>query len=306
MGFVAAAALSFCFPDFIVFRFTQAVIWSIALIGLVILCGVSGQFSLAQAALFGIGGYGAAILAAHTPLSPYAGLALAPLLGFAAGYGIGRISGSHSLWTQALVTYAVVIAFPQLMRWRPIEQWTGGVQGHYLDFPAPLTGVLSNDRWAFLMALGLLAAGTWLAHNLIRSRSGRALKAARDHDLAAAAQGVRVPQVRAAASGIAGAYLAVAGCLSAWQFGFVGPGSYTFALSVQMLFGLVIGGMHSLGGAILGGLFLQFFPDVTAGLGKGYSALLYGVLLIAAMVAMPDGVAGALARLAARLKLRFP
>ena len=61
MGFVAAAALSFCLPDFIVFRFTQAAIWAIALMGLVILCGVSGQFSLAQAALFGIGGYGAAI-----------------------------------------------------------------------------------------------------------------------------------------------------------------------------------------------------------------------------------------------------
>src|SRR6188474_3335054 len=89
MGFVAAAALSFCFPDFVVFRFTQAVIWSIALMGLVILCGISGQFSLAQAALFGIGGYGAAILVAHTPLSSYAGLALAPLLGFAAGYGVG-------------------------------------------------------------------------------------------------------------------------------------------------------------------------------------------------------------------------
>ena len=58
MGFVAAAALSFCLPDFVVFRFTQAVIWSIALMGLVLLCGISGQFSFAQAALFGIGGYG--------------------------------------------------------------------------------------------------------------------------------------------------------------------------------------------------------------------------------------------------------
>jgi branched-chain amino acid transport system permease protein len=56
MGFVAAAALSFCFPDFIVFRFTQATIWAIALLGLVLLCGVSGQFSFAQAALFGVGG----------------------------------------------------------------------------------------------------------------------------------------------------------------------------------------------------------------------------------------------------------
>ena len=306
MGFVAAAALSFCFPDFVVFRFTQAVIWSIALMGLVILCGISGQFSFAQSALFGIGGYGAAILTAQTPLSPYAGLALALFLGFVSGYGVGLVAGRHNLWTQALITYAFAIAFPQVLRWRPIEQWTGGVQGLYLDFPTPPTSLLSNDRWAFLMALAILAAGTWLAHNLIHSRSGRALRASRDHDLAAAAQGIRVPQARATASGIAGAYLAVAGCLSAWQFGFVGPTSYNFALSVQMLFGLVIGGMHSLGGAILGGLFLQFFPDVTAGLGKGFSALLYGVLLIAAMVAMPTGVAGALARLAAWLKLRRP
>ena len=274
--------------------------------GLVILCGISGQFSFAQSALFGIGGYGAAILTAQTPLSPYAGLALALFLGFVSGYGVGLVAGRHNLWTQALITYAFAIAFPQFLRWRPIEQWTGGVQGLYLDFPTPPTSLLSNDRWAFLMALAILAAGTWLAHNLIHSRSGRALRASRDHDLAAAAQGIRVPQARATASGIAGAYLAVAGCLSAWQFGFVGPTSYNFALSVQMLFGLVIGGMHSLGGAILGGLFLQFFPDVTAGLGKGFSALLYGVLLIAAMVAMPTGVAGALARLAAWLKLRRP
>jgi branched-chain amino acid transport system permease protein len=300
MGFVAAAALSFCFPDFIVFRFTQATIWAIALVGLVLLCGVSGQFSFAQAALFGIGGYGAAMVGAHTPLSVYWGLPLALLTGFAASYGLGRIAGGHSLWTQALVSYAFAIAFPQLLRWRVIEGFTGGVQGLYLDFPTPPLG-LSNDRWAFLMALTLLAIGLWLARNLIASRSGRALLAVRDDELAAAAQGIRVVQVRATASGIAGAYLALAGCLSAYQFGFVGPTAYNFALSVQMLFGLVIGGMQSLGGAILGGLFLQFFPDVTAGLGKGLSALLYGVLLIAAIVAMPEGVAGALKRLLAFL-----
>ncbi|MDP1837924.1 MAG: branched-chain amino acid ABC transporter permease, partial [Reyranella sp.] len=132
--------------------------------------------------------------------------------------------------------------------------------------------------------------------------SGRAMRAARDHDLAASAQGIDVVQVRAVASGMAGAYVALGGCLSAFQFGFVGPTSYNFALSVQMLFGLVIGGMQSLPGAILGGLFLQFFPDVTAGLGRGFSALLYAVLLILAIVAMPNGVAGALSRLAVRLR----
>ena len=302
MGFVAAAALSFCFPDFVVFRFTQAVIWSIALIGLVILCGVSGQFSFAQAGFFGIGGYSAAILAAHTPFSVYWALLLAPLAGYAAGYGLGRIAAGHSLWTQALVSYAFAIAFPQLLRWRWIESWTGGVQGLYLDFPAPPIGLLSSDHWSFLMALSLLAGGLWLAANLVASRSGRAMRAVRDHDLAAAAQGIRVVQVQATASAIAGAYVSLAGCLSAFQFGFVGPTGYNFALSVQMLFGLVIGGMQSLAGALLGGLFLQFFPDVTAGFGKGLSALLYAVLLIATIVAIPDGLAGALRRLALRFR----
>ena len=305
MGFVAAAALSFCLPDFVVFRFTQAVIWSIALVGLVLLCGISGQFSFAQAALFGIGGYGAAILGTHLSLSGYWGLAMAPVLGFAAGYGLGRVAGPHSLWTQALVTYAFAIAFPQLLRWRPIEHWTGGVQGLYLDFPTPPTDLLSNDRWAFLMALAVLAAGLWLARNLIDSRTGRAMKAARDQEFAASAQGIKVGPTLALASGIAGAYLALAGCLSAFQYGYVGPMSYSFALSVQMLFGLVVGGMHSLGGALLGGIFLQFFPDVTAWLGKGLSALLYAALLIVAVVAMPNGVAGLLAHLATRVAVRL-
>ncbi|HLM12332.1 MAG TPA: branched-chain amino acid ABC transporter permease [Reyranella sp.] len=296
MGFVAAAALSFCFPDFIVFRFTQAVIWAIALLGLVLLCGVSGQFSFAQAALFGVGGYSAAMIGTHTPLSVYWGLPAALLMGYAAGWGLGRIAGGHSLWTQALVTYAFAIAFPQFLRWRLIEQWTGGVQGLYLDFPAPPGGI-SADRWNFFMALVLLAAGVWLAGNMIASRSGRALMAARDDDLAAAAQGIRVVQVRATISGIAGAYLALAGCLSSYQYGYVGPTGYNFALSVQMLFGLVIGGMHSAAGAIVGGLFLQFFPDLVAGLGKGLSGLLYAVLLIAAMVAMPEGIVGTAKRL---------
>lgn len=297
MGFVAAAALSFLFPDFIVFRFTQATVWAIGLVGLVLLCGVSGQFSFAQAGLYGMGAYSAAILANHTSLSLYWALVVAPIVGYAAGYGLGRVAGGHSLWTQALMSYALAIAFPQLLRWRPIEGWTGGVQGLYLDLPEAPAGLMSNDRWCFFLALAVLGPGLWLAANVIASRSGRALMAARDHDLAAFAQGVNVVHVRAVASGLAGSYLALAGCLSAFLFGYVGPTAYDFSLSVQMLFGLVIGGMNSLAGALIGGLFLEFFPSLVASLGKGLSSLLYAVLLIAAIVAMPTGIAGALQRL---------
>jgi branched-chain amino acid transport system permease protein len=306
MGFVATAALSFYFPDFVVFRFAQAVIWAIALLGLVLLCGVSGQFTFAQAAFFGMGGYSAALVATHTDLPIYCALVVAPLVGYAAGYGLGRVAGRHDIWTQALIGYALAIAFPQLLRYRLIEKWTGGVQGLYLDLPVAPGEILSPDRWLFMLSLALLGAGAWLASNLMASRSGRALLAIRDHDLAAAAQGIDVAATKAVAAGLAGGYVALAGCLSAMQFGFVGPTSYNFALSVQMLFGLVVGGMNSVAGAVVGGLVLEFLPGLVAGLGKGLSALLYAVLLIAAIVAMPNGTAGAIERLLRKRKLSYP
>ena len=296
MGFVAAAGLSFAFPGFVVFQFTQAAIWALALLGLVLLCGVSGQFSFAQAALFGMGAYSAALVAAHTNLPVYAALIVAPLVGYAAGYGLGRVAGRHDLWTQALIGYALAIAFPQLLRWRLIEQWTGGVQGLYLDLPSAPFDFIDSDRWLFFLTLGLLAAGVWLASNIIAGRSGRALLATRDDDIAAAAQGIDIVAARAVAAGLAGGYLALAGCLQAMQYGYVGPTAYNFALSVQMLFGLVVGGMNVVAGAIIGGLVLEFLPGLVAGLGKGLSALLYAVLLIAAIVAMPNGIAGAFRR----------
>ncbi len=294
MGFVAAAALSFCFPDFIVFRFTQAVIWAIALLGLVLLCGVSGQFSFAQAALFGVGGYSAAIIGTHTPLSVYWGLPAALLMGYAAGWGLGRIAGGHGLWTQALVTYAFAIAFPQLLRWRLIEQWTGGVQGLYLDFPTPPGGI-SADRWNFMMALVLLAAGVMACreHDREPLRPGpdggarqrpcrRRARHPRRSRCAPRSRASPVPTSR------------WRGVSSSYQYGYVGPTGYSFALSVQMLFGLVIGGMYSPVGAHRGrACSCSSFRTSLAGLGKGLSRPAFmPLLLIAAMVLMPTGMRG--------------
>ena len=248
-----------------------------------------------------MGAYSAALVVNHTALPVYAALMVAPLVGYAAGYGLGRLAGRHDIWTQALIGYALAIAFPQLLRWAPIAPWTGGVSGLYLDLPAAPFEGLSADRWLFLLSLAVLGTVMWLAANIVGSRSGRALVAARDHDLSAAAQGIDVVGMRAIATGLAGSCLALGGCLSAMQFGYVGPTAYNFALSVQMLFGLVVGGMNSIAGAVIGGVMLEFLPGLIAGLGKGLSALLYAVLMIAAIVAMPNGIAGGIAGALARL-----
>ena len=298
---VAALLPPLLLSDYIVFRFSMALVWMIALLGLVLLSGISGQFSFAHPVFYGIGGYVAAMLANHTGLTVYLALPGAVLAGFLAGYLTGRVTGGQSLWTQALVTFALVMVFPQILRWPVIERFTGGSSGLYLELGgAPADLGISADKWWYGVCLACLAVGLLLARNLIAGRSGRAMQAVRDHELAAICQGIPVRHVSAMAFGCSGAYAALAGCLAAIQYGYVGPGTYGFALSVQFLVGLVIGGMGSLGGALIGGLFLQFFPGFVAELGKGLSHLLYAVLLIVAIIVMPHGVAGLVQRLIPR------
>jgi branched-chain amino acid transport system permease protein len=300
-------ALPFVLADYLTFRFGLALIWSIAILGMVILCGISGQISFGHSAFYGIGGYAAAIVLNRTGLSVYCSLPLAILACFAAGYGFGRVATRFNLWYLALATYGLAVAFPQLLRWHALAPFTGGVQGFYLDLQgAPAWSGLRADQWWYLLVLACLTLGAWLARNLIDSRTGRALKATRDNELAAAAQGIDVPHCRALAFGISAGYAGLAGCLAAIQLNFVAPGTYTFFLSLEFLIGLVVGGMFSVTGAILGGLFLQFFPDLTADIGKRLSMPLFGILLVLAIVAMPTGIAGAIARLGDRLTGRRP
>lgn len=297
---LAALALPFLLADFMIFRFTLAVIWSIAILGMVLLVGIAGQISFGHAAFYGIGGYVAALVATRAGFPVYWALPLAAAICFAAGYLFGRATAGLGLWYMALATYALAIVFPQLLRTRHLEHLTGGVQGYYLDLQgAPSFLPLSADQWWYLLSLGILFGGMLLLRNLIDSRSGRSLQASRDHDLAAAANGVHVPHVRAMAFAWSAAYVGVAGCLAAIQLNFVAPGTYTFWLSVQFLIGLVIGGINAIAGAVIGGLFLQFFPDLTAAIGKSLSLPLYGVMLILIVMLMPNGLAGLLRRLGA-------
>lgn len=298
-GCCAAVALPFAVPDYMLFRFTLAAIWAIAIVGMVILAGVNGQFSFGHSAFYGIGGYTAAAVATHFGQPIYWALPLSVLLCFAVGYAFGLLAARLDLWHLALATYALAVAFPQLLRWRPLAPITGGVQGYSLDLQgAPAWTGLSGDRWWYALSVALLGAGMVLARNLIASRTGRALRAVRDNDIAAAAHGIDVTAHRALAFAVSAAYVGLAGCLAAIQLNFTAPGSYTFWLSVEFLIGLVIGGINSIGGAAIGGLFLQFFPDLTAQLGRDLSMPLYGALLILAVLAMPTGLAGAIARLA--------
>ena len=297
----AVLAVPLALPDYMIFRFTLAAIWSIAILGMVLLVGVSGQISFGHAAFYGIGGYLAALVATRAGLPVYWALPLAAVTCFVVGYLFGRATSGLGLWHMALATYGLAVAFPQLLRTRHFEHLTGGVQGYYLDLQgAPAFLPLSADQWWYLLSLAVLFGGMVLQSNLVNSRAGRAMRAARDHDLAAAAQGIHVSHVRAIAFAWSAAFVGIAGCLAAIQLNYVAPGIYTFWLSVQFLIGLVIVGINVIAGAVIGGLFLQFFPDLTAAIGKDLSLPLYGVLLILVVTLMPNGLAGLLRRLVGR------
>ena len=297
---LAAIVPPLLLADFMLFRLTSALVWAIALLGFVVLSGLAGQLSFAHAAFYGLGGYTAAILCNQSGLPPYLALPLAAAGGLAVGYGVGLVAAGQGLWNQALVTYAVGIAFPQLVRWQPIERFTGGTQGLYLPVIEVPPGLgFSTDHWWYLVTLFVLVLGIAIVRNIAAGRTGRALMASRDDELAAWAQGIDVRHVRAMAFAVAGGFAAAAGALGALQLNYVGVGTYSFWLSVQFVVGIVVGGMNSVAGALVGGLFLQFFPDVAAAWGRYLSVVLYGAILIAAIVAMPNGMVGLAERLVA-------
>jgi len=175
-----------------------------------------------------------------------------------------------------------------------VSPWTGGAQGLYLDRPgAPLHLPLSPDQWWYFVTLGILALLLWTTRNLIAGRIGRAIRAMRDHPIAARAMGIDVPLYTALTFGVGAAYAGVAGALAALLFDFIAPESFTYWLSIIFLVGSVFGGMASVWGAVAGGLFLQFWPDIAGTVSRDLVHPVFGALLVLSMRFMPNGAAGA-------------
>ena len=159
-----AAILPFFLKNFVVFQITMVMIYAIAIIGLNLLTGFNGQFSLGHAAFYAIGAYTAAILMDKFDMSYVWTLPVAGLVSFVFGYLFGlpalRLEGIYL----ALATFGLSVAAPQLLKLSPFEHWTGGVQGIVLIKPdAPFGLPLSSDRWLYLFTLAVGAFMTWMA-----------------------------------------------------------------------------------------------------------------------------------------------
>ncbi len=290
---LAAVVPTMTFSGYHLFQLTMVAVYAIAILGLAILTGINGQISLGHGAFYAIGAYTTAILMASWDVPYWATLpvsaAVCATVGFLVGLPALRLGGLYL----ALTTFALAVAIPQILKHKLFETWTGGVQGLVIDKPeAPFGLKLSSDQWLYLFTLGVGVILYVLAINLTHGRIGRAMRAVRDQPVAAEAMGINLAMLKTRTFAVSAMYTGIAGSLGAMVVAFVAPDSFTVFLSITFFVGLVAGGAASIGGTIVGAIFIEFVPNLADLVSKAAPGAIYGVILIAMMFLMPQGAGG--------------
>ena len=290
--------------DYRLFLIATMMIAGIAVLGLNLLTGFNGQISLGHGAFYAVGAYACAIMIDKVDCPYWLAIPAAAVVCFVVGYLFGlpalKLEG-HYL---ALATFALALAVPQILKYKWLEDLTGGVQGIVLNKPEVPFGLpLSEDQWLYYYCFGVMVLLFWGANNILKSRSGRAMMAIRDYHIAADTMGIDTALYKTVTFGISAAYTGIAGALSASAIAFVAPDSFNIFLSIKFLIGLVVGGIGSLAGSVVGGIFyvlvdnsaqaLSTFVKNDLGLQFDLSAYtVFGILLIVLMYLMPMGIVG--------------
>jgi branched-chain amino acid transport system permease protein len=298
---IAAAAVFIALLPFQMSGYHQ-VLWArvaiffIAILGLNIVTGYTGQISVGHGAFMAIGGYTTALLSYHQGTDLLVTLPISFAITFACGILFGfpalRLSGVYL----ALATFALAVSVPQL----PLKfsKFTGGSNGiRTQDTPSYL--------WQYGVSWGcaaLLFVGAWL---LLRGRTGRAFRSIRDSPVAAASSGVSLPIYKTLAFGVSAAYAGVAGSLLVIVTnGYAQPSEFSILLSLEILIGAAVAGFGSLWGVLVGAAFIGLLPTVSTDVpivGSNHGRdVVFGLIVIFVILALPNGFAGLLARLAHR------
>jgi branched-chain amino acid transport system permease protein len=308
-------------------QFTYVAIYFVALLGLNMLTGYNGQISLGHGAFMGIGAYVTTVATLGRPGLELAGknppdwlpmgdgmrpvltipvaFLLTGVIGFLFGLPALRLAGV----SLALATFAMAVSLPALAK--KFENVTGGGGGVNLPLPhTPFGWDISTKRWLYYEAwvtAGILFVVAWL---LVRGRVGRAWRAIRDGEIAAAASGISPAAYKTLAFAVSSAFAGAAGSLLAIQVSYVNPDTFPISLSILLLASVVIGGLASLSGVVFGALLLEFLPIYAQeppvlpfSFAKEATPVVFGVLLVLIILVLPGGVAGAFRRVARPLNV---
>jgi len=282
--------------DYHSYQFSLVGIYFIALLGLNILTGYSGQISLGHGAFMAVGAYTTAILTVNHGWRDLWTIPLAGLVAGAAGLLFGlpalRLAGVYL----ALATFALPIALASLEK--HFRAFTGGGTGLILHLPHSELGFhTSPSRWLYYLTwciAAVLFACAWL---FVRGRTGRALRSLHFSEVAAASSGVNVAAFKTLAFGVSAFYAGIAGSLLALAVAFVNPDTFPLSLSILLLTGLVVAGLGSLTGIFFGAFFIEFVPIWSQNVSQNAPSVVYGLILIALLLVFPTGAAGLLAKL---------
>jgi branched-chain amino acid transport system permease protein len=319
---VVVALLPRFMGEFRLLQFTLVAIYVIALLGLNILTGYSGQISLGHGAFVGVGAYVAALLSLGRPglelymldppdwipigdgMRPVFTIPIAALVTGFVGFIIGipalRLGGI----SLALATLAIAVSFPILMK--RFAEVTGGGGGLNLNLPeTPFGWDISTRHWLYYEAwaiAGILFVAAWV---MVRGRLGRAWRSIRDGEVAAVSSGVNPALYETLAFGVSSFYAGVAGALLVIEVSFVNPDTFPVSLSILLLASAVIGGLGALSGVIFGALVLEFLPVYAQkppllpfDFSTQAPSVVFGAGLILIMILLPGGFAGLLRMLA--------
>jgi branched-chain amino acid transport system permease protein len=319
LGLLVLAALVAILPrivgDFTVYELAIVGMYFIALLGLSILTGYSGQISLGHGAFMAVGGYTTAILSVDGIFGheirdlwtiPIAGL-VAGVAGLLVGVPALRLSGLYL----ALITFGIAVSFPQLPK--KFDHFFGGTTGKVLNLvKAPFGLETTPNRWLYYLTWGIALVLLAVAWALLRGKPGRALQAIRDSEVAAASSGVNPATYKTLAFGISAFYAGVAGSLYVMSKAYMNPDVFPIILSVYLVAALAVGGLESLVGLIAGAALIYVLQnradDVTRWINHlpvlnldpkrpGIPSVVFGIVLIAVMLLLPTGAGGLLRRL---------
>jgi branched-chain amino acid transport system permease protein len=289
------------------YQLAQVAYYTIAVAGLTILIGLSGQLSVGHGAFMFVGAYSTALLLLHLhwllAVVLLASAVIAAIVGGVVGVAAARLRGPYL----AGATLLLAVALPSITsRWQGVF---GGDQG--LSVPVNTPGFLGATfpptRWLALLG-GACALITFvLLANLRHSRIGRSWRALRDDEVAAALSGLNVARLQVLAFVVSSACAGLGGAMLAIVNSSATPGTFALTLSIQLLTAAILGGLGSLAGAVWGSLVLVFLPPyitnvatshgLSSGVGANIPIVVYGAVLIAVMLLFPNGIQGGLRRL---------
>jgi branched-chain amino acid transport system permease protein len=326
-------------------RLTKGIAFMIAILGLQVVAGYTGQLSLGQGFFFGTGAYIAAWLVADHNWSWFSTLIVVVpacfLLGMAFGIPALRIRGLYL----ALVTLGLAAVFPSLTLLDIAEPYTGGAAGKQTDSDLlapdwlPLDGIASwlqkipffgqyfgdgdlssrekQKIWTFLVMVALAAVCFKMVSTLIRSRPGRAIRAIRDNETSAAITGVNLSLYKTLSFGVASALAGVGGMVYVAELGIASNNDFTQLISIFFVVGMVVGGVGTLPGAVIGGLVIALIPQWASDtqelplvperwLQGPTGPLFMGILLIVLTFVLPGGIMSGVRRIRGRIVLVRP